>query len=53
MDYVVKYGYFDQWHFIKEIKRYSGFIPSQVLEEKNLLNYRPETSFLTKFYNEL
>ena len=53
MDYVAKYGFFDQSHFIKEIKRYSGLTPSQVLDQKNLLNYRPDTSFLTKFYNGL
>lgn len=52
MDYVIKYDYFDQSHFIKEIKRYSGLTPSQVLGENNLLKYRPDTNFLTKFYNE-
>ncbi|WP_020529830.1 helix-turn-helix transcriptional regulator [Flexithrix dorotheae] len=53
MDYVVKYGYFDQSHFIKEVKRYSGLTPSQVLVEKNLLTYRPDTNFMTRFYNEI
>lgn len=52
MDYVSDFGYFDQSHFIKEIKRFSGLTPSQVLAEKNLLTYRPDTSFLTNFYNQ-
>ncbi len=39
--YVNKYGYFDQSHFIKDIKRHTSFTPSQLLQTKGLLNFRP------------
>lgn len=52
MDYVVRFGYHDQSHFIKEIRKYSGMSPSQLIRQKNLLQLRPDLSFLTKFYNE-
>ena len=39
--YVNKYKYFDQSHFIKEIKRFTGFTPSQLLGIPGLINYRP------------
>jgi AraC-like DNA-binding protein len=38
--YVQKYGYFDQSHFIKDIKRFTGFTPSQLLETPSLLSFR-------------
>ncbi len=39
--YVNKYDYFDQSHFIKTIKRYTGFTPSQLLKSPDLINLRP------------
>jgi len=41
MHYVVKYGYYDQAHFIKDIKRHAKFTPSQLLHANGLINYRP------------
>lgn len=41
MHYVEKYGYYDQSHFIKEIKKYTHFTPSQLLDVPGLLSYRP------------
>jgi len=52
MNYVAAYDYHDQSHFIKEIKKYTGLTPSQLLEQKNFLKYRPDIRFLTNFYNE-
>ena len=43
-DLVVDYGYHDQNHFIKEIKRFSGFTPKQLLQILNLNTYRPNTA---------
>ena len=43
-DLVVDYGYHDQNHFIKEIKRFSGFTPNQLLQISSLNTYRPETA---------
>ncbi|MEL7424865.1 MAG: AraC family transcriptional regulator [Bacteroidota bacterium] len=40
--YVNKYGYFDQSHFIKEIKRYTTFTPSQLLRTPGILSFRPQ-----------
>lgn len=40
-DYIARYGYHDQTHFIKEIKRYSGFTPKQLLNLPRLLVHRP------------
>ena len=42
LHYVDKYGYFDQSHFIKEIKRYTTFTPSQLLLMPGLRSLRPE-----------
>lgn len=42
MHYVEKYGYYDQSHFIKEIKKYTHFTPSQLLNVPGLLSYRPK-----------
>ncbi|MEM9895979.1 MAG: AraC family transcriptional regulator, partial [Bacteroidota bacterium] len=42
--YVDKFKYFDQSHFIKEIKRFSGFTPSQLLNTPGLISYRPGKS---------
>ena len=38
--YVEKYGYFDQSHFIKEVKGFTSYPPSQILESNPLLSYR-------------
>lgn len=38
--YVEKYNYYDQSHFIKEIKRYTSFTPAQLCDTPALLNYR-------------
>ena len=40
--YVEKFGYFDQSHFIKEIKRYTTFTPAQLLSTPGLRTYRPK-----------
>lgn len=42
MDYVVRYGYYDQNHFIKEIKRFSGYTPAALLTLDFVRPYRPE-----------
>ena len=39
--YIEKYGYFDQSHFIKEIKRFTGYTPSQLLQTPGLISFRP------------
>ncbi|MEO0734750.1 MAG: AraC family transcriptional regulator [Bacteroidota bacterium] len=39
--YVARHGYFDQSHFIREVKKYSGFTPGQILREPSLQVYRP------------
>ena len=39
--YVHKYGYFDQSHFIKEVKRYTTFTPTQLLHTPGILSFRP------------
>ncbi|EAQ38582.1 helix-turn-helix domain-containing protein [Dokdonia sp. MED134] len=39
--YVVKYGYYDQSHFIKEIKRYTNHTPSQLLKTPSFIEVRP------------
>jgi len=44
MHYVEKYGYYDQSHFIKEIKRYTHFTPAQLLQLPALRTYRPLVS---------
>lgn len=41
LHYVEKYGYYDQSHFIKEIKRYTNFTPQQLLNTPGLRTYRP------------
>ncbi|MEM1041812.1 MAG: helix-turn-helix transcriptional regulator [Bacteroidota bacterium] len=43
-DYVARYGYHDQSHFIREIKRYTGYTPSRLLALPYLTHYRPEQS---------
>lgn len=42
--YVTKYGYYDQSHFIKEIKRYTSFTPQQLLLNPAFIQYRPQYS---------
>lgn len=39
--YVHLYGYYDQSHFIKEIKHYTGFTPTQLLNTPGLVKMRP------------
>lgn len=40
MHYVVKYNYFDQSHFIKEVKKFTSFTPSQLLQKPAILGVR-------------
>lgn len=39
--YVTKYGYYDQSHFIKEIKRYTNHTPAQLLKTPAFIEVRP------------
>jgi len=39
--FVNKYNYYDQSHFIKEIKKYAGLTPSQLLSSSAFIKYRP------------
>ncbi|MEL6812727.1 MAG: AraC family transcriptional regulator [Bacteroidota bacterium] len=39
--YVTEYDYFDQSHFIKEIKRYTSLTPTQLLEAPSFIGIRP------------
>lgn len=41
MHYVVKYQYYDQSHFIKEMKRFSGLSPELLIRDNCLPKYRP------------
>ena len=41
MYYVMKFDFFDQSHFIKEIKKYSSFTPAQLLNVPSISSYRP------------
>lgn len=40
MHYVVKYNYFDQSHFIKEVKKFTSFTPSELLKKPSILGVR-------------
>jgi len=40
--YVEKYNYADQSHFIKTIKKYTGFTPTQLVNTQNLISFRPK-----------
>jgi len=40
LSYVERYGYYDQSHFIREVKRYSGLTPSAILQQPGLWEYR-------------
>ncbi|MEM6892723.1 MAG: helix-turn-helix transcriptional regulator [Bacteroidota bacterium] len=42
--YVVKYGYYDQSHFIKEMKRFTGYTPSALVQIPSLIGIRPDYS---------
>jgi len=42
IDYVARFGYHDQSHFIREIKLFSGFTPGQLLALPYLTHHRPE-----------
>lgn len=41
LTYVNDYDYYDQAHFIKDIKKHSRFTPSQLLDNQNFLSLRP------------
>ncbi len=40
--FVSKYGYYDQSHFIKEMKRFTGKTPSQLLQTPSFVEVRPK-----------
>ena len=40
--YIHKYHYFDQSHFIKTIKHFTNFTPSQIVANSNLISFRPK-----------
>ena len=40
--YINKYNYFDQSHFIKTIKGFTSFTPTQLVGNANLISIRPE-----------
>ena len=40
--YIEKYGYYDQSHFIKEVKRFTSFTPSQLLDTPAFIQCRPK-----------
>lgn len=42
--YIHTYGYYDQSHFIKEIKRYTSFTPAQLLQTPAFIQVRPKYS---------
>ncbi len=42
MEYVVKYQYHDQSHFIKEMKRFTGLSPQSIMLDDSLPKYRPD-----------
>lgn len=39
--YIDKYNYTDQSHFIKTVKKYTGFTPTKLVNTPNLLSFRP------------
>ena len=43
MHYVSEYNYYDQAHFIKDIKNYTRFTPSQLLTIPSFVTYRPKS----------
>ena len=44
LHYVAQYGYYDQSHFIKEIKRFTKYTPSELLQVPTFIQVRPEYS---------
>ncbi|WP_350286313.1 AraC family transcriptional regulator [uncultured Croceitalea sp.] len=42
--YVLSYGYYDQSHFIKEMKRFTGHSPSELLHIPSFIQVRPDYS---------
>ena len=40
--YVLRYGYYDQSHFIKEIKRFTGHRPSELVHIPSFIRVRPD-----------
>lgn len=53
IDHIYAYNFYDQSHFIKEIKKYSGHTPSELINIPSLVQLRPDISFMTNFYNEV
>lgn len=41
-DYISKYGYYDQSHFIKEVKKFTQHTPLQILSLPSFSSYRPK-----------
>ena len=39
--YIEAYGYYDQSHFIKEVKKFTRYAPTQLLQLPSLPTYRP------------
>ena len=52
MEYVCRFGYHDQSHFIHDFKRFTSFTPSLLSTTPCLLSHRPDLDFMTKIYNE-
>lgn len=42
MSYVINYNYYDQAHFIKDIKKHARLTPSELLQTPNFLSLRPK-----------
>ncbi|MEL7159375.1 MAG: AraC family transcriptional regulator [Bacteroidota bacterium] len=39
--YVARHGYYDQSHFIREVKKHTGFTPGQLLHQPAFQRFRP------------
>lgn len=42
MQYVAAYKYYDQSHFVRDIKGYTGLTPNQLLVTPSFISYRPK-----------
>lgn len=42
MNYVTTYDYYDQAHFIKEVKKFARMTPNQLLATPSFVSYRPQ-----------
>lgn len=42
LKYVTDYNYYDQAHFIKDMKKFSQLTPSKLLETSNFISFRPK-----------